>query len=389
MKHIVDHKIFSFDYSKSHNFGKIDEKRLVKLINLNDVFARIVTSVNGKISAEHKLEKIKNTPHFDYVLGKKENYAKYLDSFTWAVGLGIDHSEEIFNNLINSFNPTKYLSNEYSDSYILCQKISDKIVICDGLHRASILLKGGYTQVPAIVIDQDEKFDQLHYYLNDFKDDFLEWYTPIKIGNHIIHERTYPNFIERQDYLTNSERGESKWNFIIKNNLPNVKDKTVCDVGCNSGLFSYYMAKLGAKNVDGFDRSEVIVQPTNPYLPRQNVVQQAYFVKNMMQLHDNQKYDNLNFYEFDINKANFENFKYDIFYSSCVLYHFGDKFEKFVEQISKNNNFIFLQTNLGHKGDLEKYSSIEHHKFLLEKYGYDVKIDAPSGYNYPVILGSK
>lgn len=376
----IDHKNFSF------RCNGLDKHHVIKKINLCDLKARIVTRVENS-HVEHKHVLLKDTPHYQFINGNKEPYRNYLKNFTWAVGFGRDHSEEIFLNLILRLDEYGYLSGPNNGDYIVCELINNEVVITDGLHRAVYLLSKGYDNVPVAFVNYSE--NQLMTYLKDYKDDFLEWYTPVKFENTIINERTYPNYVERPEFFYNKERGESRWNYIIEKNLPNIEGKKVCDVGCNIGLFSYYMLKLGAKLVDGFDRNENIYQPSNRELPKQNVVQQAYFVKNMHQLQDNKLYDRLQFKEFDILTESFENFEYDVFFSCCVLYHFGNLFEKFIEQISKNIPVIFLQTNLGHKGDLEKFASIEHHDYLLKKFGYKTKIDAPIGYKYPIIVGTK
>jgi len=72
------------------------------------------------------------------------------------------------------------------------------------------------------------------------------------------------------------------------------------------------------------------------------------------------------------------------------LYHFGEKkFEEIIKKISSSIPEIFLQTNLGHGGNLAKLASVSYQKNLLEKYGYKVKTDVPKNYNYPVLFGTK
>lgn len=383
MQYNTNHKEFSFEFNIPGHLSGTYNTAKIRRIPLKQVKAKLVVSMdNNKV--QHGLCDLDQTPHYTFLKGNKEAYRNYLQKFTWAVG--VEHSEEVYQNLINNFGT--YLQSPHNKDYIICQVESGKLVIRDGLHRAVILAAKGFVDVPMVLLN--DYTEQLDAYAHDYKDTFLEWYTPLTLNEDIVfHERTYPNYIERPEYMNNLERGESKWKYIIEKNLPDLKGKTVCDVGCSIGLFAYYMLKLGASRVDGYDRSSEIIQPTNPNLPRQSVVQQAYFVKNLLQLRDNQKYDNLNFYEFDINQANFESFKYDVFYSSCVLYHFAEKFEMFIKQISKNNPTVILQSNLGHGGPLGMYASVEYHKQILENNGYTVDIDAPTGYKYPMIIGRK
>lgn len=392
-KYLLNHANSKFSTKVQPNFVKLDLSYLIHKVNLENIYARIATnSIRGGL--KYRLVKLKNTPHNLYLQGNKQPYYDYLVKFGKNVGYGLEHSVENFEKLIHS--KSTYLGEKYSSNYIICEKIksifSSKNVIIDGVHRACILLHLGNIQVPAAFIQTRtlQKFEQLDQYIKDYRDDFLEWYTPLEIKGRIINERTYPDFIERPKFLHNKERGKSKWDYIIKNNLPSLKGKTVCDLGCNIGLYSIYMAQMGAKQVDGFDRGQNIIQPTNPNLPKQNVVQQAYFVKNLFLLAGQKKLDKIEYFERDINLVDFSKLKYDLLFSSCVLYHFGKKkFEEIINKISPNIPEVFLQTNLGHKGELSKIASPKFQKSILEKYGYRVSIVAPSHYDYPIIYGKK
>lgn len=120
------------------------------------------------------------------------------------------------------------------------------------------------------------------------------------------------------------------------------------------------------------------------------MVQQAYFVKNLLQLQDRKRYDGLQFHEADIAKIDFAAFRYDVFFfSCCMLYHFGPLFETIIRDISAHIREIFLQANLGHSGLLGEFASVAYRRRLLEQYRYQVHIDAPAGYSYPVISGRK
>lgn len=390
---IVNHKNFSFQVKFRGNFSGCKKPYLISRVNIDSLYAKIVISSQNN-QVKHKIIKLNESPHYKYLNGDEKSYIEYLRKYGKSVGYRIEHSVNNFENLLS--NKYRYLEGCYSSDYIICERVITlfgyKNVILDGFHRACILLKKGIKDIPvAFLLDKPlSKFAQLNQYLNDYCNDFLEWYTPIKIKGRVIHERTYPTFKERPEFLTNKERGKSKWDFIIKKNLPNIKEKTICDIGCNVGLFCIYLAQMGAKRVDGFDRGESTIQPTNPNLPRQNVVKQSYFVKNLFMLAGEKSLDKVNYIECDINNLDFSKLKYDLFFSSCVLYHFGEKkFEEIIRKVSKNIPEIFLQTNLGHGGNLAKLASVSYQKNLLEKYGYKVKTDIPKNYNYPVIYGSK
>lgn len=389
----TDHKHISFKVTFHGNLSLCKRPYVIKKVNLQSLYARIVVGTVSE-GVKHKIIKLTDSPHYKYLKGDKTFYGEYLARYGKYVGYGIEHSIENFEKLISDKNG--YLEDKYSSDYIICEKITSlfghKSVIVDGFHRACILLHQGVTIIPvAYFLDKKPKeLFQLDQYLNDYKDDFQEWYIPLEIKGRIIHERTYPNFVKRPEYYSNKERGKSKWDFIIKKHLPNLKGKIVCDIGCNNGLFSIFMAQMGAKKVNGFDRGENVVQPTNKNLPKQNIVQQAYFVKNLFALAGRKNLDRVNYYECDINKLDFSKLKYDLFFSSCVLYHFGEKkFEEIIKKISKNTPEVFLQTNLEHEGKLAKLANVSYQKKLLEKYGYKVMVYSPIDYNYPVLYGCK
>lgn len=390
----IDHKHFNFHLRLTRHLSKMHSPYVISKVNLNSLFALIIYQKKNSPEIEYIPTALNKTPHYKYVNGITRPYYDYLKKFGNAVGYPGEHTVVNFDKLLRS--DSSYLKGKFSDRYIVCKKIQYpggyKKIIIDGVHKAVILFNQGIKEIPVAFIlkKPSSKFFQLDQYLNDYKNDFLEWYTPVEIEGRTIHERTYPNFNERPEYLNNKERGKSKWDFIISKNLPNLKGKSICDMGCNIGLYSIFMAQLGALKVDGFDRGENVIQPTNKNLPKQNIVQQAYFVKNLFKLAGRKNLNIINYLECDINKLNFSKLKYDLFFSSCVLYHFSEKrFEKIIKDVSKNIPEIFLQTNLGHGGGLSKLASVSYQKSLLEKYGYKVRVNAPKNYSYPILYGIK
>lgn len=387
----LEHKDFMFRTSFSESILHYKDKPyIICKVSTNSLYARIVSGYSGA-RVKHRIVKIGNTPHYAFLKGNERKYRQYLEKYGRDVGYTLEHSVESFKELINS--KERYLESKYKSNFIVCESVnrffSEKIVILDGVHRASLLLYQGVSHIPVVLITEGHE-SQFLQYLTDYRDDFIEWYTPIQFNDVIIHERTYPDFEEHPEFLTNKERGKSKWDFIIEKNLPDIRGKTICDIGCNVGLYSNYLLQLGAARVDGYDRGADIVQPTNPNLPRQNVVNQAYFVKNLFKLSGLMNNEWVNFFECDIATLDFSKMKYDMLFSCCVLYHFKDKFEEIIKTTSSHIPELFLQTNIGHRGeDLSKYVSIEYHEKLLNKYGYNVRIDAPTGYNYPIIYGKK
>jgi SAM-dependent methyltransferase len=362
-------------------------------VNLDSLYVRVVSRKNLK-GVTHNIIKLSQAPHYQYLQGNEHVYSHYLEKFGKDVGYGIEHSVKAYDDLIAS--PERYLEGKYSSDYIICEEIKtfwgSRYVILDGVHRASVLKREGVGTIPIALLKDVSTGPQGQFerYLSDYRDDFQEWYTPVSVGGKVIHERTYPDFRERPEFLNNRERGKSKWDYIIEKNLPPLEGKRVCDVGCNVGLFSILLRERGASVVHGYDRGMETVQPSNPSLPRQNVVQQAYFVRNLFCLAGRNGLEGIEYFEGDIDEIKFSRFNYDLFFSCCVLYHFGERFDDIIRDISPQIPEVFLQTNLGHEDPLlSKFASIDFHKSLLQKYGYHVSVDSPPGYMYPVIFGRK
>lgn len=234
--------------------------------------------------------------------------------------------------------------------------------------------------------------DIIAKYIEKHKDEFLEWYMPLALGKNKIPARTYPDFRWRPESLADDTSGKRKWDLIIKDNLPDLKGKVVCDLGCNIGIFSLEMARLGARRVEGFDRGLDIVQPNNINLGKQSVAQQAYFVRNLYEIYHGERFPQVAFHEADLMTLDISHDHYDVMFACCVLYHLGaPRMEEIIKMASEHIPEIFLQANNGHGGGLGLLSSLDHHVELLEKYGYEiVRIDkGPSGYPHPIVYGRK
>jgi SAM-dependent methyltransferase len=229
----------------------------------------------------------------------------------------------------------------------------------------------------------------MEQYIKSYKDEFPEWYAPLELGMHKIPARTFPTFHERWDSFHDNTLGKKKWDYIIKNALPDLTFKYICDIGCNIGIFAMEMARLGA-SVDGYDRGKGIIQANNPNLGDQSVADQAYFVRNLYEAFYAERL-NVKFFETDLMQLDFSLLKYDLFFSACTLYHLGAaKMEEAIAGISQNIKEVFLQTNECHGGELGRLAKLAHHRMLLEKYGYTIIREvAPLGYAHPVIYASK
>ena len=246
----------------------------------------------------------------------------------------------------------------------------------------------------SILGSQEGRDTAIALYIETHKDSFPEWYMPLQIGEHIIQARTYPHFKDRPDSLWDDTLGKNKWDLTLSKVMPDLAGKIVFDLGCNIGIFSLEMARLGALHVHGFDRGPEIVQPNNHDLVTQSVMQQAYMVRNIYQAYYGKRIDNVTFHEQDLMTLDFKAGKAncDVLVAPCVLYHLGaERMEEIIKDASEHIPEIILQANNGHGGELGKLSCLANNVSLLTKYGYEVQktVTVRSGYPHPVVYGTK
>ena len=197
----LDHRMYRFDLKFPDTLSHLRHKSyIIRRTALDSLYARIVVSKKyGKV--RHRLVRLTDTPHFAYLRGKVDRYREYLGMFGLSVGYGAEHSIANFDTLRST--TAGYLEGDHASEYIVCEQVKTLLnvrnVILDGVHRACLLLHEGIRDIPvAFLFDNlPNCMSQFTQYLEDYRDDFLEWYTPIEVGGRIIHERTYPDFQER------------------------------------------------------------------------------------------------------------------------------------------------------------------------------------------------
>ena len=242
--------------------------------------------------------------------------------------------------------------------------------------------------------NQEERDILIAEYIAEHKNEFPEWYMPLQLGPHTIPARTYPDFKDRPDSLLDETSGKRKWDLTLSKVMPDLKGKTVCDIGCNIGIFSLEMGLLGATSVCGFDRGSDIVQPNNHHLGTQSVVQQAYMVRNIYEAYHGCRIPHVHFKEQDLMTIDFTSLHYhlDVFVACCVLYHLGaERMEEIIKDISTHTPEVILQANNGHGGELGESSCLANHVRLLDKYGYTIEktVMGPAGYPHPCVYATK
>src|SRR4051794_16939927 len=73
----------------------------------------------------------------------------------------------------------------------------------------------------------------------------FKWFIHTNFGNGIVARSTaWPDAP-----IDSRHMGVSKFEYIVRRNLPDLQGKRVLEIGCNCGLIAIHMARLGAAEV--------------------------------------------------------------------------------------------------------------------------------------------
>ena len=86
--------------------------------------------------------------------------------------------------------------------------------------------------------------------------------TCIKASEDGGYAGSYAHFSIHHEMLSDSARTEA-YRDAIYNNVDQIKNKHVLDLGCGTGILSMFCAKAGAKSVTGVDMSDIIHSTTD------------------------------------------------------------------------------------------------------------------------------
>ena len=265
----------------------------------------------------------------------------------------------------------------------LFQRFANKIV------SGQVFSKNKKSETPSHVYSHP-KFDgtNLQKWIVDGIRGYKQWYQPVDFGLARADVTTPPNW--EPNPALNDDYGLGRWNSIIKRNIPEVLGKRILDVGCNVGLFSIELAKLGASEVVGIDRNLDFNHKSN-FPPRQDIVSQANFVRDALELVEGVKYPII--YK-GINFSNYDEIKelghFDFVLALNVIYHEYENSQSFANALSAITDTLILQTSVGHGGKLQKWANLPKQTEILIAAGFtSIRIDCPIGYLNPVIVASK
>jgi ubiquinone/menaquinone biosynthesis C-methylase UbiE len=137
----------------------------------------------------------------------------------------------------------------------------------------------------------------------------------------------------------------------IKSMLPNLKGKTVLDLGCGAGAMSQYFAKCGAKSVLGLDISS-----------------------NMIGIAKSENtHKNVSFVELPMEDISSINKKFDVVFSS-LAFHYIEDFDKLMKDIHKllksKGTLVFSQEHPLNTATILTSNEMENYVFIDGKRYY-------------------
>jgi len=117
-----------------------NKKYTIEYISINSIW--VLEWMNKDLMLKKPLVE---SNHFKYVNGNKQPYLDMIIRCRFG-----NNYTQLFDELIKHFN---YLQNGHENDYIITYKEDDKYVILDGCHRASVLKKQGFTEVPVVIVE--------------------------------------------------------------------------------------------------------------------------------------------------------------------------------------------------------------------------------------------
>lgn len=222
------------------------------------------------------------------------------------------------------------------------------------------------------VLEEIEKFDQ--------------WFVHTDFGNGVVARSTaWPDASMHSTHM-----GISKFDYIVKPNLPNLQGKRVLELGCNNGLISTYMCRQAATEVIGIDCSDHWGQ----------VIDQAEFVKSAFEYRGNTKF-NTTYHDHhmgDLPQMGLG--KFDIVIALNCLYYLEEaEIESVMRHVSEIADIFLIQCNTRDQDYLGRRPHPDYMQNALKENGFkfthvDTRWDKPrkgfipNRYYRPVVVGT-
>jgi SAM-dependent methyltransferase len=206
----------------------------------------------------------------------------------------------------------------------------------------------------------------------------FKWYSPIDFGG---------GAVARGDFngsdLNSIDFGLGRWDFILRRNMPNLVGKRVLDIGCNSGIFSVEMARMGAAEVVGVDSSAAWPQ----------WMEQASFVKAALEWRSKTRYP-IRFVDADMATIpDLDLGRFDVAIALCCIYYLkDDPLQRLVDHLAANADTLILQGNTNRNDQTRDVLRRAHPDYLsraVRRAGFPhVYVDRPLFYGRPCVVAS-
>ena len=180
--------------------------------------------------------------------------------------------------------------------------------------------------------------------------------------------------------IADTNVGYGRWNYILKNNLPDIKRKRILELGANNFFNGLQMLRYGASEVIGveLDCEQIAI---------------GEFVKEIYEWVDNKKYNFkcINTNMKDMPKMNLG--KFDIVTAFCSIYYLDDEsIKNLVRYISTISNVFVAQCNeeknINRANPLTYLkASVDYNIKIIRESGFsNIKIISPYLYSRPLII---
>jgi SAM-dependent methyltransferase len=213
------------------------------------------------------------------------------------------------------------------------------------------------------------------------------WFVHTNFGNGIVARSTsWPDAPPDSPNM-----GLSKFDYIIHRNLPDLQGKRILEIGCNAGVMSIHMARLGAAEVVGIDS-----EASWP-----NWRMQAEFVQGALEWRCCTSY-NVRYQECDMRRLpQLDLGRFDVVLAlNCIYYIEEDQIRRLVRHLSMITDRLLVQCNTRDHPKLGRRPSPAFNAQVLRENGFpDVTIDWPwdrpwrgiwpRRYMRPVVVGAK
>jgi 2-polyprenyl-3-methyl-5-hydroxy-6-metoxy-1,4-benzoquinol methylase len=183
--------------------------------------------------------------------------------------------------------------------------------------------------------------------------------------------------------LWNADSGYGRWNYLLKENLPEVEGMRILDLGANNGCIALEMLRHGA--------AEVIAVELNRHF-----IEQGMAVKEGVEWADSTSY-NLRFIAKSMEELpKMRLGKFNLVTALCSMYYLDDlHIAHLVKHISTLTDFFVVQCNVARgngRSDPETYrrASVGYNVRVLEANGFSISdVVAPRSYGRPLIVARK